>query len=421
MKLWVTGLNHRTAPVSVRERLAFAADELETALAELKSQPGVHEGMILSTCNRVEVAVAADDNVDPRSCVELFLSGAKRLDRQSIQPHLYNHEGREAIRHLFRVAASLDSMVVGEPQILGQLKSAYSLAKDRGAVNGLLDTVVTRAFGVAKRVRTETDIGVSAVSISYAAVELAREIFGSLKQQKVMLIGAGKMSELAARHLLRSGVQQIFVTNRTELRARTLAELVRGTIVPYSEYKSHLKDIDIVITSSGATEYLLQRQEMKDVLRARKNRPMFLIDIAVPRNIAPDVNEVDNIFLYDIDDLQRVVNENLKGRMDQAAEADKIVAEEVERLETWMRTRQVGPVIASVQEHLEQIRRAEIERVRGKLGILTPQQEQAIELLTRGIVNKIAHGPISQIRKHAAADDGSAVVEAIRNSFRREE
>jgi glutamyl-tRNA reductase len=312
-------------------------------------------------------------------------------------------------------------MVVGEPQILGQLKSAYSVAKHGGTVNGLLDTVVTRAFGVAKRVRTETDIGVSAVSISYAAVELAREIFSSLKQQKVMLIGAGKMSELAARHLLRSGVQQIFVTNRTESRARTLADLVRGTIVPYSEYKSYLKDIDIVITSSGATEYLLQKQEMKDVLRARKNRPMFLIDIAVPRNIAPDVNEVDNIFLYDIDDLQRVVDENLKGRMDQAAEADKIVTEEVERLEAWMRTRQVGPVIASVQEHLEQIRKAEIERVRGKLGVLTQQQEQAIELLTRGIVNKIAHGPISQIRKHAAADDGSAVVEAIRNSFRREE
>ena len=414
-------MNHRTAPVSVRERLAFAADELETALAQLKSRPGVHEGMILSTCNRVEVAVAADDNVDPKSFVELFLSEAKRLDPQSLQPHLYNHEGREAIRHLFRVAASLDSMVVGEPQILGQLKSAYSFAKDHGTVNGLLDTVVTRAFGVAKRVRTETDIGVSAVSISYAAVELAREIFGSLKQQKVMLIGAGKMSELAARHLLRSGVQQIFVTNRTESRAKALAELVRGTIVRYSDYKSHLKDIDIVITSSGATEYLLQKQEMKDVLRARKNRPMFLIDIAVPRNIAPDVNEVDNIFLYDIDDLQRVVDENLKGRMDQAAEADKIVAEEVERLEAWMRTRQVGPVIASVQEHLEQIRKAEIERVRGKLGILTPQQEQAIEMLTRGIVNKIAHGPISQIRKHAAADDGSAVVEAIRNSFRREE
>lgn len=414
-------MNHRTAPVSVRERLAFTPAELELALADLKSLPGVHEGMILSTCNRVEVAVSAEDDADVRSAIESFLSEAKRLDRAGLQPHLYGYADRDAIRHIFRVAASLDSMVVGEPQILGQLKSAYSLAKDRGTVSGLLDTVISRAFGVAKRVRTETDIGVSAVSISYAAVELAREIFGSLKQQRVMLIGAGKMSELAARHLLRSGVQQILVTNRTESRSKALAELVRGTIVPYEQYQARLKDADIVITSSGAPDFLLNKQEMKEIIQARKNRPMFLIDIAVPRNIAPDVNEVDNVFLYDIDDLQRVVDENLKGRMDQAAEADKIVAEEVERLEAWMRTRHVGPVIASLQEHLEHIRRGEIERVRGKLGALTPQQEQAIEMLTRGIVNKIAHGPISQIRKNAGADNGPVVVEAIRSIFRLEE
>lgn len=421
MKLWITGLNHRTAPVSVRERLAFTPAELEHALEELKSRPGVVEGMILSTCNRVEVAVTADDGADVRNSIESFLSESKHLDKTGLQPHLYGYEGRDAVRHIFRVAASLDSMVVGEPQILGQLKSAYSFAKDRGTVTGLLDAVVTRAFGVAKRVRTETDIGVSAVSISYAAVELAREIFGSLKHQRVMLIGAGKMSELAARHLLRSGVQEILVTNRTESRAKELAALVHGSIVPFEHYKARLKDVDIVITSSGAPDYLLHKQEMKDIIHARRNRPMFIIDIAVPRNVAPDVNEVDNVFLYDIDDLQRVVDENLKGRMDQAVEADKIVAEEVDRLEIWMRTRHVGPVIASLQEHLEQIRQAEIDRVRGKLGALTPQQEQAIEMLTRGIVNKIAHGPISQIRKHAGADNGTAVLDAIRNIFRLEE
>lgn len=421
MKLWVTGVNHRTAPVSVRERLAFGPDDLEHALAQLKNQPGVMEGVILSTCNRVEVAVAAEDTIDPQECVEAFLSSIKKLDRQGIQQYLYGFEGRDAIRHLFRVAASLDSMVVGEPQILGQMKSAYSVAKDHGAVSGLLDTVITRAFGVAKRVRTETDIGVSAVSISYAAVELAREIFGSLKQQRVMLIGAGKMSELAARHLVRSGVLQILVTNRTEARAQELASLVQGTIVPYDQYRNRLKEVDIVITSSGASEHLLRKDEMKKIIDSRRNRPMFLIDIAVPRNIEPSVNELDNIFLYDIDDLQRVVDENLKGRMDQAAEADKIVAEEVDRLENWMRTRQVGPVIVSLQEHLEQIRQAEVERVRGKLGALTPQQEQAIEMLTRGIVNKIAHGPISQLRKHAGADNGTAVLETIRNIFRLED
>jgi glutamyl-tRNA reductase len=421
MKLWVTGLNHRTAPVSVRERLAFGPADLETALTALKSRPGVVEGMILSTCNRVEVAVTAEDNVDPPAFIESFLTDAKRLDPQGLQEYLYSFEGREAIRHLFRVAASLDSMVIGEPQILGQLKSAYSLAKNQGTVNGLLDTVVTRAFGVAKRVRTETDIGVSAVSVSYAAVELAREIFGSLKNQRVMLIGAGKMSELAARHLLRSGVQQIYVTNRTDARAKQVSDLVRGTIVPYDQFRTRLKEIDIVITSSGAPDFILHKEEMKKIIDARKNRPMFLIDIAVPRNIEPAVNELDNIFLYDIDDLQRVVDENLKGRMDQAAEADKIVTEEVDRLETWMRTRQVGPVIISLQEQFEQIRQAEIDRVRGKLGPLTPQQEHAIEMLTRGIVNKIAHGPITQLRKHAGSDNGSAVLDAIRKVFRLED
>jgi glutamyl-tRNA reductase len=421
MKLWVTGLNHRTAPVSIRERLAFSPGDLEHALTQLKNQPGVTEGVILSTCNRVEVALAADDAVNAPECVESFLSSIKHFDREGLQQYFYSFEGRDAIRHLFRVAASLDSMIVGEPQILGQLKSAYSAAKNHGTVSGLLDTVITRAFGVAKRVRTETDIGVSAVSVSYAAIELAREIFGSLKQQRVMLIGAGKMSELAARHLARSGVQQILVTNRTESRARELATLVHGSIVPYDQYRNRLKDVDIVITSSGASEHLLRKDEMKKIIESRRNRPMFLIDIAVPRNIEPSVNELDNIFLYDIDDLQRVVDENLKGRMDQAAEADKIVSEEVERLEAWMRSRQVGPVIVSLQEHLEQIRQAEVDRVRGKLGTLTPQQEQAIEMLTRGIVNKIAHGPISQLRKHAGEDNGPAVLEAIRNIFRLEE
>ena len=421
MKLWVTGLNHRTAPVSVRERLAFSSVDLTHGLDELKNIPGIVEGMILSTCNRVEVAITAEDDINPHQALERFLSTAKELDSHELHQYLYGFEGREAIRHIFRVAASLDSMIVGEPQILGQLKSAYSLAKEHGSVTGLLDTVVMRAFGVAKRVRTETDIGVSAVSISYAAVELAREIFGSLKNQRVMLIGAGKMSELAARHLLRSGVQQIFVTNRTDSRARELADLVRGTIVPYDQFRGRLKDVDIVITSSGAPDHLLTKDAMRKIVASRKNRPMFLIDIAVPRNIEPTVNELDNVFLYDIDDLQRIVDENLKGRMDQAAEADKIVAEEVERLESWMRTRHVGPLIVSLQEHLEQIRLAEIERVKGKLGGLTSQQEQAIEMLTRGIVNKIAHGPISQLRKHAGADSGPAVLDAIRNIFRLEE
>jgi glutamyl-tRNA reductase len=309
-------------------------------------------------------------------------------------------------------------MVVGEPQILGQLKAAYSAAKEVGAVAGVLDTVLRRAFSVAKRVRTETDIAANAVSVSYAAVELAREIFGSLRGKRVMLIGAGKMADLAARHLRRAGVEQILVTNRTESRAEALAGTVGGVIVPYGEYRRKLKDVDIVITSSGAPGYLLTKDDMRPILGARRNRPMFLIDIAVPRNVDPAVNELDNIFVYDIDDLQKVVNENLKARLDHAAEADRIVSEEVERLESWMRTRQVGPVIASLQEHLEQLRAAEVERMRGKLGALTPQQEQAIEALTRGIINKIAHGPISELRRQAGNSNGTPALETIRSIFR---
>jgi glutamyl-tRNA reductase len=419
MKLWVTGVNHRTAPVAVRERLAFKDDDLPFALQELRKRPGLVEGMILSTCNRVEVAVTTDENIDPQDCVEEFLAASQRIaDRAWIQPYVYSFAGREAIRHLFRVAASLDSMVVGEPQILGQLKSAYSMAKSQGALNGFLETVLTRAFNVAKRVRTETEIGVSAVSVSYAAVELAREIFGSLAHKKVMLIGAGKMSELAARHLYRSGVTQILVANRTRSRAEEVAELVRGKLVEYANLYSTLPEVDIVITSSGAPDYVLTKDQMRKIIDARKNRPMFLIDIAVPRNIEPAVNDLDNVFLYDIDDLQKVVDNNLRGRMDEAAEADKIVMEEVERLEIWMRSREVVPIIVSLQTQLEQVRAGEVERMRAKLGPLTLQQEEALEALTRGIINKIAHGPIAELRRNAGDPGGVPVLEAIRRIFR---
>ncbi|HET8549384.1 MAG TPA: glutamyl-tRNA reductase [Bryobacteraceae bacterium] len=418
MKLCITGLNHRTAPVEVRERLAFDKQSLPAALQELKRIPGLQEGVILSTCNRVEVAVTASDDADPQGRVEEFLARQRELEPHVIRPYVYSFLGRDAIRHLFRVAASLDSMVVGEPQILGQLKAAYTLAKTEGTVNGFLDNVITRAFSVAKRVRTETEIGSSAVSVSYAAVELAREIFGSLASRKVMLIGAGKMSELAARHLARSGVGQVLVTNRTLSRAEELAGAMNGTIVPYEEFYHRLPEVDIVITSSGAPTYLLRKDQMRRIVGARRNRPMFLIDIAVPRNIEPAVNELDNVFLYDIDDLQRVVERNLRGRLDEAAEADKIVAEEVDRLETWLRARQAGPLIATLQEQLERVRVGELERLRGKLGALSEQQEEAIEALTRGIVNKIAHGPIAELRREAGAPEGSPVIDLIRRIFK---
>jgi glutamyl-tRNA reductase len=419
MRFSITGVNHKTAPVEVRERLAFDERALTDALHELKRRPGFCEGMILSTCNRVEVALTWEENsTEARLSVDDFLSETRHLARDFVTPYLYRFEDSDAIRHLFRVAASLDSMVVGEPQILGQLKSAYAIAKEHGTVTGFLDTLLTRAFNVAKRVRTETEIGANAVSISYAAVELAREIFSSLSGKKVLIVGAGKMSEAAARHLRRCGVTQIFVTNRTYERAAEMARMFDGQIVDYTRLMDALPEVDIVIASSAAPHYVITRDNMKKVLGARRNRPMFLIDIAVPRNIEPSVNDLDNVFLYDIDDLHKVVDRNQEGRMHSAEEAEGIIREEVDRMVERMKTREVVPTIVSLQEQFELLRTGELARMRAKLGTLTPEQEHAIEALTKGIVNKIAHGPISELRRHANAPEGHQFVAAIRKVFR---
>jgi glutamyl-tRNA reductase len=421
MKFSITGLNHKTAPVEVREKLAFDERDLAEAFRDLKSDEAVDEALILSTCNRVEVAITTGDDADPRARVIAFLAKSRQVEPRSLAPHLYHHEGSEAVRHLFRVAASLDSMVVGEPQILGQMKTAYALAKAHGAVGGFLDSVLTRAFSVAKRVRSETEIGQSAVSVSYVAVELAREIFGSLAGRKVLIVGAGKMSELSARYLHRSGADQIFVTNRTHDRAVEMAEVFRGSVVEYNRFLAKLPEIDIVITSSGAPHYILNKEEMKRVIEARRNRPMFLIDIAVPRNIEPSVNDLDNVFLYDIDDLQKVVDQNRQGRLQHAEQAEQIIAEEVDRMLARLKVREVAPTIVRLQEQLEQLRQAEVDRLRSRFGELTPQQEEALEALTRAIMAKIAHTPIAELRKRASEPDGAQVADVIRRLFRLEE
>ena len=417
MKLLITGVSHKTAPVEVRECLAFREESLPGALADLKARDGVAEAVILSTCNRVEITVTTDDRVDPQAVVDSFLADHKAIDPAGIAPHIYRHEGQDAIHHLFRVAASLDSMVVGEPQILGQLKAAYAAAKGCGSLCGWLDGLLSRSFSVAKRVRSETGIGQMAVSVSYAAVELARKIFGNLNNRTIMIVGAGKMSELAARHLRRSGASHVFVTNRTHERAVEMAQLFQGTPVEYTRFVSMLPEVDIVITSSGAPHYVLTKEDMQRVISARRNKPMFLIDIAVPRNIEPSVNDLDNIFLYDIDDLQEVVNANLRERMKEADHAETLVAEEVERMMARLKVAEVTPTIVNLQEQLEQIRAGEIEKARRRSGGFTPEQEQAIEAITRGIVNKIAHGPISELRNHAGHPEGAHVVAAIRKAF----
>jgi glutamyl-tRNA reductase len=404
--------------VELRERLAFPGDALASALRELRRAGGVLESCILSTCNRVEVVFTPDASGDTEEAIEGLLERAGRIGRETLAPFLYHYEGRDAVRHVFRVAASLDSMVVGEPQILGQLKAAYAAAKAEGVLTGELDTVLTHAFSVAKRVRSETDIGENAVSVSFAAVELAREIFGSLSGRKVLIVGAGKMSELAARHLKRAGASGILVANRTRQRAEAMAEMFEGRVVEYDRLRPMLVEIDILIASSGAPHYILTRDDMRQAMSARRNRPVFLIDIAVPRNIEPSVNELDNVFLYDMDDLGRVVETNRLGRLKEAEQAEQIVEEEVDRLMARLRAREVAPTIASLNEQLETIRRAEIERLRGRLGPLTPQQEEAIESLTRGLIAKIAHGPISELRRQAGQPEGFHLADAVRRMFR---
>lgn len=421
MRLCITGLNHRSAPVEVRECLAFDARSLGQALAELVRRPGIAEGLILSTCNRVEVAVISLDGEDPRPQVQDFLAARRGVDAGWLAPYLYHFEDGEAIRHLFRVASGLDSMVVGEPQILGQLKAAYGAAKAQGAVGGWMEAILTRAFGVAKRVRAETGIGENPVSISSTAVDLARQIFGSLAGRKVMVVGAGKMAEIAMRHLRSAGVSRIYVTNRTLERARAMAEAFEGSVVEYDRFLDALPEMDIVLTSSGAPFYLLRKDHMRRVLEARRNRPVFLIDIAVPRNVDPAVNELDNVFLYDIDDLQRVAEANLGERRKRAELAERIVAEEVERMVARLRAREVTPTIVELQERLEQLRQAELARYRSRLGPLSPEQRNAVEALTRGLLAKLAHGPISELRRQAGRPEGFQTIELIRRIFRLDE
>jgi len=415
MKLLLTGLSHKTAPVHLREKLAVAESLLPRALRELQ-QLGAAEAVVLSTCNRVEFAVSTHDEAEPGMVLDQFLI-QWQVPRAAFDGHLYRYEARDAIQHIFRVASSLDSMVVGEPQILGQMKAAYNAAKTEGSVGGMLETVLTRAFSAAKRVRSETGIGQMAVSVSYAAVELARRIFGSLNGQKVLIIGSGKMGELAAKHLRRSGANKIFVTNRTHARAEEMARLFEGRAIDYTAFPSMLHEIDIVIASSGAPHFILTRDEMQRVIAQRRNKPMFLIDIAVPRNIDPAVNEIDGVFLYDVDDLAGVVNANLKEREKQAEQAEAIIAEEVEHMMARLRIESVAPTIVSLQEQLEEIRAAEVARAIRRMPGLTPEQQQHIEAMTRSIVNKIAHGPISELRRNATEPEGSHAIEVIRKVF----
>ncbi len=414
MTFQLIGVNHRSAPLDVREKLAISESKLPDAVQRLAAHPGVEEAMIVSTCNRVEfVTRCQNGGADLRR----FLADFFQVAQANFDPHLYEFKDQDAIRHLFRVTSSLDSMVVGEPQILGQVKEAYAVARAIGTVNAQLDALVTRAFAVAKKVRNETEVGSSAVSVASVAVDLAKKIFGSLAGKSVYLVGAGKMTELAARHLLAHGAGSIFVANRTHERAQQLAHKFNGQAIRFEELYDTADKADIVITSTGAPHAIFRREHGEKFLARRKNRPMFFIDIAVPRDVDPEVNKLDGIFVYDIDDLQQVVSSHVADRKREAQHAEDIVAVEVDRFLAQLRTADVVPTIVSLQEHLETIRQAEVDRVRGRLGQLTPEQELAVEALTRGIVNKIMHTPITTLKSAAREQEATTVIDVVRRLF----
>jgi glutamyl-tRNA reductase len=414
MRYQLIGVNHNSAPLDVRERLAIPESRLPEACRDLTTHPGIEEGMIISTCNRVELIThTANGSADLRG----FLRNRFQLKQEDLDPHLYEFRERDAVRHVFRVASSLDSMVIGEAQILGQVKAAYATARSVGAVHGQLDQLLTRAFAVAKRVRTETTVGSSSVSIASVAVELAKKIFGSLQGKTVFIIGAGKMSELAARHLIAHGCESIFVSNRTYDRALALAQKFDGQAIKFDDLYESCDRADIVITSTGSPRAIFHREHGEQFLSRRKNRPMFFIDIAVPRDVSPEMAKLDGIFAYDIDDLQQAVSSHVADRRAEAERAEAIIASEVEKFEARTHTLDVVPTIVSLQDHLETIRQAEIDRVRGRMGHLTPEQEMAVEALTRGIINKVMHTPITTLKSAAKESEAMTVIDVVRRLF----
>ena len=418
MRYQLIGVNHKSAPLDVRERLAIPESRLPEACRDLAAYPGIEEGMVISTCNRVEVVThTTNGSADLRG----FLHSHFQLKPEDLNAHLYEFREKEAVRHVFRVACSLDSLVVGEAQILGQVKEAYATARAVGAVRGQLDQLFTRAFAVAKRVRTETAVGTSSVSIASVAVELAQKIFGTLHGKTVFIVGAGKMSELAARHLMAHGCAAIFVANRTYDRAIGLAQRFNGQAIKFDDLYETCDRADIVITSTGAPHAIFRREHGEQFLARRKNRPMFFIDIAVPRDVSPEMAKLDGIFAYDIDDLQQAVSSHVADRRKEADRAEAIIAGEVEKFEARFEARahtlDVVPTIVSLQDHLETIRQAEIDRVRGRLGQLTPEQEIALETMTRGIINKVMHTPIAALKSAARESEATTVVDVVRRLF----
>jgi glutamyl-tRNA reductase len=410
------GANHKTASVDLRECLAFSDDETVQALERLKQKENIREVFLFSTCNRTEVLFIPDGENNIQT-IKNFMAEFKNIALTEFEGSLYIYKDSEAINHLFKVASSLDSMIIGEPQILGQVKAAFKTATKNNSSGVILNRLLHKTFSIAKRVRKETGIGDNAVSISYAAVELASKIFSDLSTKSVMLIGAGEMAELAVEHLLSNNVEKIIVANRTFENAVNLADKFNGQAVKFEEMELMLQEVDIVISSTGSTQYILTQSQIKEVMRTRKNRPLFFIDIALPRDIDPEVNRVNNTYVYDIDDLQNIVNENIGRREKETVKAQRLIEEAVIKFNKWLKDLEVVPTIIAVKEKIEKITEIETEKTLSTMGHLSEKDTEAIKRMTKAIASRIMHDPIRFLKEPGSHRENSFYLNAARQIF----
>jgi len=416
--LLLLGVSHRTAPVELRERLDFSSRDVGAAVESLSARSSAAESVVLSTCNRSEIYVAGDDLIRARDEIVAFLSAYHQLPRDVFQPHLFEHDDVAAARHLFRVASGLDSLVVGEPQILGQVKSAFHTASERHCTGPLLNKMFHWAFGVGKRVRSETALGEGAVSVSFAAVSLARKIFGRLDGRRVLVVGAGEISALTAQHLRSQGVEEIVITSRTAAHADALAAEVGGRSVPWASLRQAMGSADIVLTATGSQRPIIVREDVERVLGRKRAEPLFIIDVAVPRDVDPAVSEIEQVFLYNVDDLQSIVQENLARRGAEITRAEAIVDEEVSRFTAWQRSRRAIPTVVALRQRFEDIRVAELRRLDNRLSGLPPETRARVDEVTRLIVEKLLLEPTEQLKALPDAETQAAYTEAVSRIFR---
>jgi len=417
VNLILVGVNHKTTPVEIREKLAFTKGKIEESVDRLFNFPDIIEHTILSTCNRVEIYARANCQDSAIKAIKQFICDFHEVSPVELEDHFYSYRNEEAVEHLFRVSSSLDSMILGEAQILGQVKDAYSLAKDLRSTGLVLNQLFEKAFSIAKKVREETGIAERSVSISSAAVELAQKIFDDLENRTVMLVGTGEMAELAAKHLISYGVKTVYVTSRTYDRAANLARTLNGSALDFEAFKNELHRADIVITSTSAPNFIIKKEMVEKAIHERKNKPIFFIDIAVPRDIEPDINDLENIYLYDIDDLHVVVSANMKEREKEAENAMNFISQEVTKFNNWVGTLDAVPTIVEIRKKAENIRMQEIEKTLKKISHLSEDDKKLLRQMSSSMVNKILHKPTIKLKQKTQSEDGHVYLKAIRHLF----